>query len=100
MSADISDCFCETYKILACKEFYLLILVIFLLCISFNRYLTEEDGWVHKPGLIHLSMVCSSGPLCGAMCALSIANSTLLNLTVVSVLILFYFILFSNVCVL
>ncbi len=48
-----------------------------------------------KPGL-------QSRALCGIMCALSIANSTLLlNWPIVSQLILFYFILFSNVfCIL
>ncbi len=32
----------------------------------------EWDGWAHKPGLTHLSLVCSPGPS-GAVCALSIA---------------------------
>ncbi len=32
----------------------------------------EWDGWVHKPGLIHLSLVCSSGPSV-VLCALSVA---------------------------
>ncbi len=39
--------------------------------------------------------------ICGTACTLSIANSTLINLLIVSWLILFYFILFSNVfCIL
>ncbi len=34
---------------------------------------------------------------CGTVCALSIANSTLVTLPIFSLLILFYLILFSNV---
>ncbi len=37
-----------------------------------------------------------SRAFCGTVCAFSIANSTLLNWPIVSLLILFYFILFSN----
>ncbi len=37
-----------------------------------------------------------SRALCGTVCALSIANGTLLNWSIVSLLIVFYFILFSN----
>ncbi len=32
----------------------------------------EWDSWVHKPGLTHLSLVCSQGPSV-VLCALSIA---------------------------
>ncbi len=56
----------------------------------------ERDSWAHQAGLTHLSLVCSPG-LCGTVYALSIANSTLWNWPIVSLLILFYFILFSNV---
>ncbi len=55
----------------------------------------EWYSWVHKPGLTHLSLVCSPGPFV-VLCTLSIANSMLQNWPIVSVLILFYFILFSN----
>ncbi len=37
------------------------------------------DGWAHQPGLTHLSLVCLSGALCGAVCTLSIVNITFIN---------------------
>ncbi len=55
----------------------------------------EWYSWVHKPGLTHLSLVYSPGPFV-VLCTLSIANSTLQNWLIVSVLILFYFILFRH----
>ncbi len=53
-------------------------------------------GWAHQPGLTHLILVHSPG-CSGTVCTWSIANSTLLNSPIVDLLILFYFILFSNV---
>ncbi len=47
-------------------------------------------------GLTHLNLVCSPGPSV-ELCALCIANSTSLDFPIDNLLILFYFILFSNV---
>ncbi len=54
----------------------------------------EWDGWAHKPGLTHLSLVPVPGPLWYSICIINSYN-TLLNWPIVSLLILF--VLFSNV---
>ncbi len=81
---------------LVCKYMWYFMLYTFL-CYIIWRKIGNSVGWLaHRSCLTHLSLVCSLGPSV-VLCALSIANSTIRNWPIVSLLILFYFILFSNV---
>ncbi len=60
--------------------------------------LNSWDSWAHKPGLTHLNMVHSPGPLWFCVCIIN-SYSILLNWLIVILMIVFYFIFFSNVFV-